>query len=86
MGYKLKVSESQILNYFQNKNVDDFTQRHIIMIDKKNPLSRFITREYNNINNIIKEIQKYIDYGNSYYVYKGPDKFTESVDETKIKK
>ena len=76
-GYKLKVSESQILNYFQNVNVDDFTQRHIIMINKKNPLSRFITHNYNNINNIIIEIQKYIDYGNSYYIFRGPDKFTQ---------
>jgi len=74
---KLEPSKSQILNYFQNHQVDDFTQRQIIMIDKINPLSRFITHNYNNINNIIIEIQKYIDYGNSYYVFKGPDKFTE---------
>jgi hypothetical protein len=76
---KLELSESQILNYFQNVDVDvdDFTQRQIIMNNKKNLLSRFITHKYNNINNIIKEIQKYIDYGNSYYVFRGPDKFTE---------
>jgi hypothetical protein len=74
---KLEQSKSQILNYFQNHQVDDFTQRQIIMIDKINPLSRFITHNYNNINKIIASFEAYITYGNSYYVYKGPDKFTE---------
>jgi len=74
---KLKLSDSQILNYFQNVEVDDFTQRQTIMINKKNPLSRFITHNYNNINNIIASFETYIDYGNSYYVFRGPDNFTK---------
>jgi len=74
---KLELSESQILNYFQNVNLDDFTQRQIISANFKNPLSRFITRNYNNINKIIASFETYIDYGNSYYVFKGPDKFTK---------
>ena len=74
---KLEESDSQILNYFQNNDVDHFTQRQIIMINKKNPISRFITRKYNNINNIIASFEEYIDYGNSHYLFRGRDRFTE---------
>jgi hypothetical protein len=74
---KLELSELQTLNYFQNVQVNDFTQRQIIMINKKNPLSRFITHNYNNINKIIASFETYINYGNSYYVFKGSDKFTK---------
>jgi hypothetical protein len=74
LKHNLVLTNLHLLDYFKYYEKHFFIENKIISKGVKNSVYRFITNNFNEIKNIIKEIQSYIDLGHSSYIFRETEK------------